>query len=78
MLQVMIPVEEIKTDTSKHQVDERSYSLLELDTMESPEWFSIFEKLDGPLTKCLVLVAMMQIEGIVALKECLSMKKYLL
>ena len=52
--------------------------MLDLEKMDEPAWFSVFDKLDGPLTKCLVLVAIIQIKGLIAMKESLQMKRFLL
>ena len=57
---------------------ERLFNLLDLEKMDEPAWFSVFDKIEGPLTKCLVLVALIQIKGIVTLKESLQMKSFLL
>lgn len=53
-------------------------NLLDLDQNENSEWFAEFEQLDNSLTKSLFLVALMQAQGLISVKESLIMKRYLM
>ena len=46
--------------------------------MENAEWFEDFDALVDPLTKSLILVALIQAQGLVSLKESLLMKRFLM
>ena len=50
-----------RTDSDKN--------LLEIENMEEQEWFSKFQELDSPLTKCLLLIAVLESQSIIVNKE---------
>ena len=53
-------------------------NLLKIDTESEDEWFTRFERLDDPLTKCLLLVAIMFNQNVITEKESLLFKSLLL
>ena len=52
--------------------------MLQLEQVTDEEWFSDFELLEGTLTKCLLLIAVMTSQGLVDSKEATSFKQLLL
>lgn len=53
-------------------------NLLQIEKLSNQEWFSNFEELEDPLTKCLLLVAVMSSQGIISSKEALQFKEFLM
>ena len=55
-----------------------SLNLLKIEELSHQEWFSSFEELKDPLTKCLLLVAVMSSQDIIDTKELLQFKEFLM
>lgn len=56
----------------------QSNNLLRIEELTNKTWFTSFEQLDDPLTKALVLVALMLDRAIIEFKEADQFKKYLM
>ena len=50
-------------------------NLLDIDQIEEQEWFEQFEKLEGTLTRCLLLIAMLHNVQLISDKEQTMFKK---
>ena len=53
-------------------------NLLEIEELSNEEWFDNFEELDDPLTKCLLLVAVLTSHGLINAREAVQFKTFLM